>query len=176
MPGEQPVAVITHANPGIGREVARRAAARHGSIVVGSRDLGNGERAACDLDPSGRHVHAQQLDVADPTSITAAADRVRRNLGRVDVLVNNAAIDTDARAITADLHRIRRDLEANLFGVLGHRASLPATAAGQSASADRQRLERRRLHQRDDRRHPRLLHLQSRPQRAHPAPRRRTAP
>ncbi len=119
MPTEQPVAVVTGANRGIGREVARQLATQHEFIVVvGSRDLGKGERAARDLDPTGRHIQAQQLDVADPASINAAADRVRRDLGRVDVLVNNAAVDydTDARAVTADLDRVRHALETNLFG------------------------------------------------------------
>ncbi|MCW2982666.1 MAG: short-chain dehydrogenase [Conexibacter sp.] len=57
---------------------------------------------------------ARGLDVADPESSAAIA----RRLERLDVLVNNAAIDydTDARAASADLDRVQRALDTNLFG------------------------------------------------------------
>jgi NAD(P)-dependent dehydrogenase (short-subunit alcohol dehydrogenase family) len=119
MQADQRVAVVTGANRGIGREVVRQLAVDHGFVVVlGSRDRTRGEQAARDLDRSGGRVRAQQLDVADPASVRAAADHVRQTLGRVDVVVNNAAVDydTDARAVTADLDRVRRDLDTNLFG------------------------------------------------------------
>jgi NAD(P)-dependent dehydrogenase (short-subunit alcohol dehydrogenase family) len=59
-----------------------------------------------------------RLDVADPAGVTAMAEQVAATCGRVDVLVNNAAIDydTDARATTADLDRVRAAFETNLFG------------------------------------------------------------
>jgi NAD(P)-dependent dehydrogenase (short-subunit alcohol dehydrogenase family) len=115
----QRVAVVTGANRGIGREVVRQLAVDHGFVVVlGSRDRARGEQAARDLDRSGERVRAQQLDVADPASVRAVADHVRQTLGHLDVVVNNAAVDydTDARGVTADLDRVRRDLDTNLFG------------------------------------------------------------
>jgi NAD(P)-dependent dehydrogenase (short-subunit alcohol dehydrogenase family) len=59
-------------------------------------------------------VRSARLDIDDPADIAALAARTPR----LDVLVNNAAIDydTDARALTADLDRVRRDLDTNLFG------------------------------------------------------------
>jgi NAD(P)-dependent dehydrogenase (short-subunit alcohol dehydrogenase family) len=61
---------------------------------------------------------ARQLDVADDGSVRAAAAWVRDELGRCDALVNNAAIDydTDARASSADLDRVHRAMETNLYG------------------------------------------------------------
>lgn len=113
-----PVAVVTGANRGIGREVVRQLADRGHHVVLGSRDLAKGERAAARIDPTGTRVTAMQLDVADDTSVAALADRVTRELGRVDVVVNNAAIlyDTWARARSADLDEVRTALETNLFG------------------------------------------------------------
>ncbi|MFD0318609.1 SDR family oxidoreductase [Streptomyces flavalbus] len=115
---ELPVAVVTGGNRGIGYEVVRQLAQRGHRVVLGSRDLAKGEAAAARLDPRGSRVTAVQLDVADDASVAAMADRVTRELGRADVLVNNAAIlyDTWAQARTADLDEVRRALETNLFG------------------------------------------------------------
>ncbi|MFD9000261.1 SDR family oxidoreductase [Streptomyces sp. NPDC059582] len=117
--GTPPVAVVTGANRGIGHEVVRRLAERGAHhVVLGSRDLAKGEAAARRIDPGGRRVTAVQLDVADDASVAAMADRVTRDLGRVDVVVNNAAIlyDTWAQARSADLDEVHRAMETNLFG------------------------------------------------------------
>ncbi|MEU0600958.1 SDR family oxidoreductase [Streptomyces sp. NPDC006393] len=118
MAAEPPVAVVTGANRGIGHEVVRQLADHGLTVVLGSRDPDKGRRAAARLDPGGHRVRAMQLDVCDDRSVTAMADRVRDELGRADVLVNNAAIlyDTWARARSADLDEVRRALETNLFG------------------------------------------------------------
>jgi NAD(P)-dependent dehydrogenase (short-subunit alcohol dehydrogenase family) len=115
---DAPVAVVTGANRGIGLEVARQLADRGYTVVLGSRDLERGRRAALGLgSPPGRVV-ACQFDVADPASVAAAAKWITDSLGRADILVNNAAIDydTDQRAVTADLGRVRQAVETNLFG------------------------------------------------------------
>jgi len=115
---DRPVAVVTGANRGIGREVARALAASAYRVVLGSRDAARGEAAAAELGGASAGVVACALDVADGGSVQAAAAWVRDSLGRCDALVNNAAIDydTDARATTADLARVHRAMETNLFG------------------------------------------------------------
>lgn len=113
---ERPVAVVTGANRGIGLELCRQLAQAGYTVVLGSRDLRRGELAADGLGRAG--VRPVQLDVADDTSVRRAAAQVADELGRCDVLVNNAAIeyDTDATASHADLDRIHRAFETNLFG------------------------------------------------------------
>jgi NAD(P)-dependent dehydrogenase (short-subunit alcohol dehydrogenase family) len=115
---ELPVAVVTGANRGIGREVVRVLADTGFRVVLGSRSLARGEEAAAALGGADAGIVARELDVADEASVTAAAAWVADALGRCDALVNNAAIDydTDARATTADLDRVHTALETNLFG------------------------------------------------------------
>jgi NAD(P)-dependent dehydrogenase (short-subunit alcohol dehydrogenase family) len=115
---DRPVAVVTGANRGIGREVVRRLAAEGWLAVLGSRDAQRGAAAAAELGGAAAGVMAVSLDVASDASVAAAAERVEVELGRCDAVVNNAAIDydTDARATTADLARVRRAMATNLFG------------------------------------------------------------
>jgi NAD(P)-dependent dehydrogenase (short-subunit alcohol dehydrogenase family) len=115
---DRPVAVVTGANRGIGREVVRRLAAAGYVAVLGSRDEQRGTAAAAELGGEPAGVVACRLDVGDDASVRAAARWVQERLGRCDALVNNAAIDydTDARATTADLDRVRRAMETNLYG------------------------------------------------------------
>jgi NAD(P)-dependent dehydrogenase (short-subunit alcohol dehydrogenase family) len=118
MADERPVAVVTGANRGIGREVVRVLADGGYRVVLGSRDARRGEAAAAELGGTGAGIVACGLDVADDQSVRTAARWVEDTLGRCDALVNNAAIDydTDARATTADLDRVHRAMETNLFG------------------------------------------------------------
>jgi NAD(P)-dependent dehydrogenase (short-subunit alcohol dehydrogenase family) len=112
------VAVVTGANRGIGREVVRRLAREGFGVVLGSRDAERGRAAADELGGVDAGIVACRLDVTDDASVHAAAAWLEQELGRCDALVNNAAIDydTDARAATADLDRIRRAMETNLYG------------------------------------------------------------
>lgn len=125
---DKPVALVTGANQGIGLQIAKDLAQRGLTVLVGSRDLAKGEAAADAIDGD---AYAIQLDVTDPASIEAAAERVRREFGRLDVLVNNAGIahagppgqslaDTvrAGRASVASLGEVRAVFETNVFGVI----------------------------------------------------------
>jgi NAD(P)-dependent dehydrogenase (short-subunit alcohol dehydrogenase family) len=115
---DRPVAVVTGANRGIGREVVRQLAESGYLVVLGARDAQRGRAATDDLGGEQAGIVARQLDVADDAGVRAAADWVGDAFGRCDALVNNAAIeyDTDARATTADLDRVHRAMETNLYG------------------------------------------------------------
>ena len=110
------VALITGANRGIGKEVARQLARDHGlGILMGARDLHKGQAAAQEV---GQGAQALQLDVSDHASIAAAFRWIESAYGRIDVLVNNAGVDydTDQLAHRADLERVRRTFDTNFFG------------------------------------------------------------
>jgi NAD(P)-dependent dehydrogenase (short-subunit alcohol dehydrogenase family) len=111
------VVLVTGANRGIGRELARQLAPRGDVVVLTARDLAKAERVAAAL-PGREHVLARRLDVTDPASVEQVAAELDSLHGRLDVLVNNAAIDYDTwqRATTADLEVVREALEVNLLG------------------------------------------------------------
>jgi len=114
---ESPIALVTGANRGIGREVARQLAGHGFAVLLGARNESGGREAASELRALGADATFLPLDVSDDASVAAAARSIHR-IGRCDVLVNNAAIDydTDQQATSADLTRVRTALETNLIG------------------------------------------------------------
>ena len=109
------VVVVTGGNRGLGRAVARQCAARGDTVLLGARDLAAGEQAAREL--PGR-VRAVRLDVTDTDGLAALARDVAGAEGRVDVLVNNAAVhyDTWQTSASVDLAVVREALETNVLG------------------------------------------------------------
>jgi NAD(P)-dependent dehydrogenase (short-subunit alcohol dehydrogenase family) len=115
---DSPIVLVTGANRGIGLEVCRQLAQRGYTVILGARDLAKGEEAAATLKREGLQVLPRQLDVSDRQSIDRLRDQVESEFGRLDVLVNNAAIlyDTWQRALNADLNVVREAFETNTLG------------------------------------------------------------
>lgn len=112
------IAVVTGANRGIGLEVTRQLAAQGDTVLLGARDLAKGRSEAAVLHGDGLDVQAMALDVTDPTTIAALAEELASTHGRVDVVVNNAAIHYDSwqDATDADLGVVHEALGTNVFG------------------------------------------------------------
>lgn len=113
------VALVTGANRGIGREVARQLAQEGYEVLLSARDGERASAAAAELaQVTGGAVRALTLDVADPKSIEAAAERVRADPGRLDVLVNNAGVGSDfgVSGVAPDFDKIASALETNFYG------------------------------------------------------------
>jgi NAD(P)-dependent dehydrogenase (short-subunit alcohol dehydrogenase family) len=110
---ERRVALVTGANRGIGREVVRQLIEHRFRTVLTARDEQRGRAAADELD-----ADFVRLDVADDASVDRGFRTVEERHGRLDVLVNNAAIDYDTwqGGVDADLAVVHRALETNLFG------------------------------------------------------------
>jgi NAD(P)-dependent dehydrogenase (short-subunit alcohol dehydrogenase family) len=133
----KPVALVTGANQGIGLQIAKDLVEHGFTVLVGSRNLERGEAAAREAGPD---AHVLQLDVTDQASITAAAKRIRNEFGRLDVLVQNAAISNTSkqpgqsieeyvkttRPSNVSLDEMRAVWDTNVFGVLAvYQAMLP---------------------------------------------------
>jgi NAD(P)-dependent dehydrogenase (short-subunit alcohol dehydrogenase family) len=133
---DKPVALITGANQGIGFQIAKDMAAKGYTVLLGARNIERGEVAAKAV---GTNAVALQLDVTDEASITAAAARIRQEFGRLDVLIQNAAIASagdDVRTPAAhvlasrpsivSLAEMRAVWDTNVFGVLSvYQAMVP---------------------------------------------------
>jgi NAD(P)-dependent dehydrogenase (short-subunit alcohol dehydrogenase family) len=113
------VALVTGANRGIGLEVVRQLAMRGFTTILCARDARKGEAAAGSLQQSGLKVIPIQLDVTEQKSVDAARHLVEERFGKLDVLVNNAAIlyDSWQRAENANLKTVREAFETNTIGV-----------------------------------------------------------
>lgn len=118
MPAAGRVALVTGGNRGIGLEVCRQLGQRGFVVILSARSEEKARAAAEPLRRSGSEVRAQRLDVADEESVRAAAAAVERSTGRLDVLINNAAIlyDTWQDAADADLDQVRAAFETNTLG------------------------------------------------------------
>jgi NAD(P)-dependent dehydrogenase (short-subunit alcohol dehydrogenase family) len=113
-----PVALVTGANKGLGKETARQLGRRGMAVLAGSRDPARGDLAARELAAEGISVTAVALDVTDPASARAVADRIKTEHGRLDVLVNNAGTVFDVPALDVTAEGMRPVFEVNVFGVV----------------------------------------------------------
>ena len=112
---QQRVAVVTGGNRGIGLEVCRQLAGRGLKVVLTARDETKAREAASGL---AGGVIPHRLDVNDAASIERLAAFLERELGGVDVLVNNAGVFLDQRhgGLTVPMEAVRATLETNLIG------------------------------------------------------------
>ncbi len=122
------IALVTGANKGIGRAAAELLAAQGSTVLIGARDPERGEAAAAAIRASGGDAQAVVLNVTDPATIRAAAERIAGRFGSLDILINNAGMTSyqqvdpdkafDQVPSTVDLDMVRAVFETNVFGVI----------------------------------------------------------
>lgn len=130
------IALVTGANKGIGREIARQFGGLGFTVLVGSRDLARGEAAVKELVAEGITAEAVQLEVTDENSVRTAASTVEQTYGRLDLLVNNAAIipEGDTAVSQTDADVLRAAYDTNVVGlVLTTTAMLPLLKKAENA-------------------------------------------
>ncbi len=106
------IAVVTGAGRGIGRAIALKFAAEGADVVVVSRTQENSEKVAAEIRALGRKAWAFAVDVADAAAVSAAAEKILAEAGKVDILVNNAGVTRDGL--------LMRMSDADWDTVLGH--------------------------------------------------------
>lgn len=110
------IAVVTGAGRGIGRAIALRFAAEGADVAVVSRTAENSEKVAGEIRALGRKAWAYAVDVADGTSVNAAAEKILAEAGRVDILVNNAGVTRDGLLMRMSEEDWDTVLDTNLKG------------------------------------------------------------
>ena len=98
------VAVVTGANSGLGLETARQLARKGAAVVLAVRSVERGKAAIADIraDHPDARLELQELDLASLDSIRTAAETVRNDFDRIDLLINNAGVMYTPPVQTAD--------------------------------------------------------------------------
>jgi NAD(P)-dependent dehydrogenase (short-subunit alcohol dehydrogenase family) len=114
------IALITGANKGIGLEVARQLGAQGVTVFMGARNPQLGKDAEAKLRASGANAHFIELDVTKREIVGRAAEQLRVQHNRLDILINNAGVHGtgDGPPSTVDPDAVREALDTNFFGVL----------------------------------------------------------
>ncbi|GAB3888861.1 SDR family oxidoreductase [Spirosoma agri] len=114
----QRTALITGANKGIGKEIARQLAQRGFAVFIGARDIAKGREASEELCQAGYDSTFIQLDVTDPVSIKNACGTFSQKADHLDVLVNNAGIleDHGETIVKLNPELLDRTLKSNVSG------------------------------------------------------------
>jgi NAD(P)-dependent dehydrogenase (short-subunit alcohol dehydrogenase family) len=119
------IVVVSGASAGIGRATARRFAQAGWRVAVFARGTDGLDAAAREIANLGGEAMAIALDVADEAAIEAAADRVEREWGPIDVWINNAMVTAYCEFMDMSPQDFRRATEVTYFGsVWGIRAAL----------------------------------------------------
>jgi NAD(P)-dependent dehydrogenase (short-subunit alcohol dehydrogenase family) len=116
------IALITGANQGIGLEVARQLGKQDILVLIGARNRSRGEEAALQLKTEHIEAYALHLDVTDHQTIEKAAQILNETYGKLDILVNNAAIGLAPGELSelsqkGQFDAIRTLYETNVFGL-----------------------------------------------------------
>lgn len=126
------VVLVTGAGRGIGTAIAARFAETGADVVLSDIDSTSAERAAEQLAPlsSGR-IYGRQLDIADEADVARCLEALGRDVGPVQVLVNNAGISKPAATADTSLAVWEEVLRVNLTGAfLCAKHSLPGMLDG----------------------------------------------
>jgi NAD(P)-dependent dehydrogenase (short-subunit alcohol dehydrogenase family) len=115
---EMRIALVTGGNRGLGRALCRELASHGITVFLSGRDPELVGKAATELADEGLPVWPIVLDITNDASVASAVSAILDRHGRIDILVNNAAIvmDRGQKAANPDLHRVAETIDTNLLG------------------------------------------------------------
>jgi NADP-dependent 3-hydroxy acid dehydrogenase YdfG len=120
------VCVVTGASSGIGEATARRLSEAGASVALGARRVDRLKALVEEIESNGGRALAVPTDVSDESQAKALIEDAANELGRLDVLINNAGVMLLGPIEGADTDEWRRMIDVNIFGVLyGTHAALP---------------------------------------------------
>ena len=114
------LAAVTGGNRGVGLQICRDLAKEGFEVILTARAVEKGQDAAEKLKDEGLNVTFHQLDIIDSDSIDNFYDTLLNDYGRLDVLINNAAILPEPRSdgLSAELREIKDTIETNVYGAI----------------------------------------------------------
>ena len=122
MSEQKTIALITGANRGIGLETARQLGKKGVTILAAARELSRSEAAVAELKKEGIDARPIKLDVDNPADYKAAADKIEKEFGVLDILINNAGIMLDGRkgneTSTTSPEILKKTFNTNFFAVV----------------------------------------------------------
>jgi NAD(P)-dependent dehydrogenase (short-subunit alcohol dehydrogenase family) len=130
------IALITGANKGIGFEVARQIAKAGWTVLAAARNEELGTQAVAKLKAEDLDVHFIHIDLDAPQTATAAAESIRKQFGKLDLLINNAAIAGagDGPPSKVSLETVETVMRTNYGGTVAvTQAMLPLLQAAEGA-------------------------------------------
>jgi NAD(P)-dependent dehydrogenase (short-subunit alcohol dehydrogenase family) len=113
---KEKVALVTGASSGLGARFARVLAANGALTVLAARRVERLKDLRAEIEAAGGAAHVVALDVTDPDSIREAVDRTEREVGPVDILVNNSGVSTTQRLVDVTPVDFDYVLDTNLKG------------------------------------------------------------
>ncbi len=131
---EGQVSIVTGAGQGMGEAYAKALAAEGAAVVVADLNESQAGRVVAEINSAGGRSVAVPVDVSDPVSTQQMADQAVAAYGRIDHLVNNAAIYHSMKIdglLNVDLDYFYRFMNVNLYGALHcARACVPVMSDG----------------------------------------------
>lgn len=117
------IALVTGASRGLGKATALRLADAGFHVWLGVRDREKAAGLLEEIRTTGAEADLVTLDITDPAHIAAAAREIDERAGRLDVLVNNAAVMLDGSwlgntVLTVDDATLKQTFETNFFGTV----------------------------------------------------------
>jgi len=110
------VALVTGASQGIGRATSLALAEAGAKVAIAARNTEKLASLAAEIAAAGGEALAVPMDVADPAQVKAGFQQLLAKFGKLDVLVNNAAITSDTLALRMKLEDWEAVLRTNLTG------------------------------------------------------------
>jgi NAD(P)-dependent dehydrogenase (short-subunit alcohol dehydrogenase family) len=116
---ENRIALVTGANRGIGKQIAKELAIGGLIVIVTARDSEKGKKIVTEFNLAGLDVQFHLLDVTSASSMNAVTNHLQKEFGKLDILINNAGImGANADTMRTSIDDFRKTMETNFFGPL----------------------------------------------------------
>lgn len=131
---ENKIAIITGVGGDIGKAIALRFLEEGAKVIVSDIDSEAGESTIQALLENGGEAEFIQMDITNPTDVEALMKKVKEKYGRIDILCNNAGVNSDEKKIPdVTIEEWQHVVDVNLTGVfLGMKYAIPYMTSGSS--------------------------------------------